>query len=196
MRRACPQCGHHWAWALADGRFKCRKCRSPYTFRSVWQSIRLSERTKLKLLDYLALGVPAYRLRFRGPASRAATERFFHLTRQVMSLAEESMAAFEGAIECDETMFGGYRKGKRGWGAAGKVIVLGILQRNGVVRVFPITGRSKKVIEGLVLEHTKPGSLYYTDDWHAYASLSVRGDHVVIAKRARSPEGARPHQWH
>jgi transposase len=88
-------------------------------------------RTKLKLLDYFVLGVPAYRLRFRGPASRAVTERFFQLIRQVMSLAEESTAPFEGAIECDETMFGGYRKGKRGWGAAGKVIVLGILQRSG-----------------------------------------------------------------
>jgi transposase len=39
-----------------------------------------------------------------------------------------------GTIECDETMFSGHRKGKRGQGAAGKVIVLGILQRNGVIR--------------------------------------------------------------
>src|SRR5918911_694245 len=159
MRRVCPRCGHHWAWALSDGRFKCRKCRSPYTFRSVWQSIRLSERTKLKLLDYFTLGVPAYRLRFRGPASRAATERFFHLTRQVMSLSEESTAAFEGAIECDETMFGGYRAGKRGWGAAGKVIVLGILQRNGVVIIFPIKGRRRAELERLIVTHTLPGSL-------------------------------------
>ncbi len=189
MRRVCPRCGHHWAWALTDGRFKCRKCRSPYTFRSAWQSARLSERTKRKLLDYFVLGVPAYRLRFRGPASRAATERFFHLIRQVMSLAEESTAPFAGAIECDETCFGGSREGKRGWGAAGKVIVLGILQRNGRVRVFPISGRSKKIIEALVLEHTKPGSLYYTDDWHAYASLSVRGEHVVVRKERGRPKG-------
>src|SRR5689334_10344138 len=28
---------------------------------------------------------------------------------------------FDGAIECDETTFGGARKGKRGWGALGKV---------------------------------------------------------------------------
>jgi transposase len=149
----------------------------------------LSERAKLKLLDYFVLGVPAYRLRFRGPASRAATEGFFHLIRQVMSLAEESTAPFAGAIECDETMFGGYRKGKRGWGAAGKVIMLGILQRNGVVRVFPIAGRSQKIIEALALEHTKPGSLYYTDNWHAYASLSVRGSHVVVRKERGRPKG-------
>src|SRR2546423_18277 len=56
MRRICPRCGHHWAWMLSDGRFKCRKCRSPYTFHSVWQSTRLSERTKLRLLDYFVRG--------------------------------------------------------------------------------------------------------------------------------------------
>jgi transposase-like protein len=30
----------------------------------------------------------------------------------------------------DETMFGGRRPGKRGWGASGKNIVFGIYQRN------------------------------------------------------------------
>ena len=135
------------------------------------------------------LGVPAYRLRFRGPASRATTEKFFHLIRQVMSLVEENSTPFEGAFECDETCFGSDRAGKRGRGAAGKVIVLGILQRNGIVRAFPIADRSKKIIEALVREHTRPGSLYYTDDWHAYASLSVRGDHVVVRKERGRPKG-------
>jgi transposase len=36
-----------------------------------------------------------------------------------------------GEIEMDETMFGGRRPGKRGWGASGKNIVFGIYQRNG-----------------------------------------------------------------
>ena len=35
-----------------------------------------------------------------------------------------------GEIEMDETMFGGKRPGKRGWGATGKNIVFGIYQRN------------------------------------------------------------------
>jgi hypothetical protein len=28
-QRACPARGHDWAWALGDGRFKCRACRLP-----------------------------------------------------------------------------------------------------------------------------------------------------------------------
>jgi transposase len=71
----------------------------------------LNERVKRKLLDYFVLGVPAYELRFRNPASRAGTERIFHLVRQVISLAEEITAPFAGAIVCDETCFGGYLAG-------------------------------------------------------------------------------------
>lgn len=189
MRRACPQCGYHWAWSLADGRFKCRHCRHYYSFRSAWQALRLPERAKLKLLDYFVLGVPAYRLRFRGPGSPTTIEKFFRVIRQVLSIAEDCTEPFRGQIECDETMFGGHRTGKRGWGAAGKVIVLGILQRDGVVRVFPIKGRGRAVIEQLVVEHTLPGSLYYTDNWQAYAGLAVRGEHVVVRKEKGRPKG-------
>ena len=38
---------------------------------------------------------------------------------------------FEGSVELDESYFGGRRKGRRGRGAAGKVVVFGILKRNG-----------------------------------------------------------------
>jgi transposase len=111
MRRKCPACGHHWAWALADGRFKCRGCQSRYRVRTAWQSARLSEAAKRRLLDYFVPGVPAYRLRFHALASTPTVERFYRLIRQVLAIAEESTTAFTGSIECDGTMFGGYRAG-------------------------------------------------------------------------------------
>jgi transposase len=37
--------------------------------------------------------------------------------------------------------------------------------------------------------YTMPGSMYYTDDWHAYASLAIRGNHVVITKDKGRPKG-------
>ncbi len=189
MKRSCPKCGYHWAWKLGDGRFKCRRCSHRYTFQSVWNSFKLSERNKRKLLEYFVLGVPAYRLRFRGPASQPTIKRFFRVIRTVLAFHEQCQKPFEGEIEMDETMFGGKRKGKRGWGAEGKIIVLGILQRNGKIRVFPVRGRSAKELLPLVRQATKPGSLYYTDDWHAYGSLSVRGNHVVARKEKGKPKG-------
>src|SRR5438045_322138 len=113
MKRSCCKCGHHWFWRLSDGRRKCRRCGQRQSFRSMWDSSRLSEATKRRLLEYFVLGVPAYRLRFRSPVSLEATERFFRLCRRVLALAEDFQQPFKGRIECDEALFGGKRKGKR-----------------------------------------------------------------------------------
>ncbi|ETA83820.1 hypothetical protein HMPREF1177_01012 [Eikenella corrodens CC92I] len=44
---------------------------------------------------------------------------------------------FDGEVEADESYFGGCRKGKRGRGVAGKMVVFGLLKRNG--KVYTIT---------------------------------------------------------
>jgi len=64
----------------------------------------------------------------------------------------------------DETMFGGKRVGKCGWGATGKTIVFGIYQRNGKVLTFPISSRVKATMRPYITRYTQAGSLYYTDD--------------------------------
>jgi transposase len=92
-------------------------------------------------------------------------------------------------VEADETMFQGRRAGKRGWGATGKGIVFGLYQRDGQVLTFPVAGRNRAEILPLLLGHTHPGRLYYTDDWHAYTSLSVRGNQVVVSKMKGQPKG-------
>ncbi len=53
-------------------------------------------------------------------------------------MVEQLREPFDGALELDETTFGGARKGKRGWGAAGKVIVFGLIKRNGEIKPMPI----------------------------------------------------------
>jgi len=35
----------------------------------------------------------------------------------------------------------------------------------------------------------RTGSLYYTDDWFAYTSLPIRGNHVVVLKKKGIPKG-------
>ena len=71
---------------------------------------------KRRLLEFFVLGVPIYRLRFRVPVSKRTIQGFFRLIRAVLAIKEECREPFHGTIECDETTFGGRRKGKRGWG--------------------------------------------------------------------------------
>ena len=63
---------------------------------------------------------------------------FYRKIRMVIShyLALVADEVFEGSVELDESYFGGRRKGRRGRGAAGKVVVFGILKRNG--RVYTV----------------------------------------------------------
>jgi hypothetical protein len=96
---------------------------------------------------------------------------------------------FDGALEFDETTFGGARKGKRGWGAAGKVIVFGIIKRNGQVKAMPIPAHDRVSIMREIDAHTREGALYYTDEWQAYATLKLRGEHVMIRKEKGRPVG-------
>ncbi len=68
-------------------------------------------------------------------------------------------------------------------------MIFGMYQRDGKVFTFPISSRSRENLLKIIHQHIKPGSLYYTDDWHAYSSLSIRGDHVVITKEKGKPKG-------
>ena len=85
-----------------------------------------------------------------------------------------------GELEIDEALFGGHRKGKRGWGSEGKSLVFGIYQRNGKVITFPVSDRKHDTLIPLIKQHTKKGSLYYTDDHTAYATLNLIGKHQII----------------
>lgn len=40
-----------------------------------------------------------------------------------------------------------------------------------------------------MIDHTKAGSLCYTDEWQAYTRLRIRGNYVVIAKEKGKPKG-------
>ena len=77
-------------------------------------------------------------------------------------------------------MFGGHRKVKRGWGAAGKVIVFGIRSKNGQISAFPVPDRKQKTLAPIAKKHTKQGLLYYTDEHTVYCTLDELGKHKVM----------------
>lgn len=145
---------------------------------------------KGRLLEHFVLGVPAYRLRFRVPYHLDTIEKFFRSLRySIYQKSLDDSEPLSGAIEMDETMFGGRKKGgKRGWGAD-KIIVFGIYQRNGKVITQPVPSRGIKALAPLIARNTSPGGLYYTDDWHAYGILSIRGNHVIVKKDQGRPNG-------
>ncbi len=71
--------------------------------------------------------------------------RFFHkLCGEIVSKQQNRATQFCGGVEVDESYFGGHRKGTRGRGSAGKVIVFSLL--NAVEKSTPClspTGEEK-----------------------------------------------------
>lgn len=187
----CPRCGSKKLWSLSSGQRRCSQCGLTRKFlQTYWQKTRISPYWKGRLLEYFCLGVPGYRLRYQVNLNIKTVQRWFLVLRQVIYLqAVKELRPLSGKLEMDETMFGGKKPGKRGWGTTGKIMVFGIYQRNGKVSTFPITSRAGDTLIPLIGKHTKSGSLYYTDDWFAYAHLSIRGNHVVVRKEKGVPKG-------
>lgn len=68
-----------------------------------------------------------------------ATGFFRRLFERIALKQRQRGEQFGGEVELDESYFGGARKGKRGRGAGGKVVVFGILKRGG--KVYIAAGR-------------------------------------------------------
>lgn len=163
----CPDCGFGWCWRRADGRLKCRRCGRPWREKTLWDASWLDGRVKTELIQRFVWGVPVYRQRFSLAAGRPATERFYPLIRMALAYAEQLRDPF--SLECDDTTFGGVGKGKRGWGAAGEVIVFGIVKRNGLVKAQAIPAHDRASIMEAIQAGSREGSLCYTDEWPAWA---------------------------
>ncbi|MGI0063031.1 MAG: IS1595 family transposase [Nitrosotalea sp.] len=181
-RRTCPRCNHRLVHRT-DDKYRCKRCWYKFgDFTGTYMSkLRIAPNTVSHLLYLFSLGVPAYRTRFSVGINLSTVQHAFRVFRE--SIYDSSIAdlRLSGKLEIDEASFGGHRKGKRGWGAEGKTLVFGIYKRNGQVMTFPVPDRKYDTLMSLVKKHTKKGSLYYTDDYTAYASLNMRGKHKVVA---------------
>lgn len=73
---------------------------------------------------------------------RNSAALFYRKLRELIACKIAEADPEFGAFEVDESYFGGVRKGKRGRGAAGKVLVFGILKRGGKVHALPVADAS------------------------------------------------------
>ncbi|UOO75951.1 IS1595 family transposase [Neisseria sp. Dent CA1/247] len=138
---------------------------------------KLKKSLQRKLLEYFVLEVTA-----RSAADILGIQPntailFYRKIRLVIShhLALEADQVFEGAIELDESYFGGKRKGKRGRGAAGKVVVFGILKRGGKVYTVVVNNARKESLFPVITRKITPDSVVYTDCLSSYDVLDVSG---------------------
>ena len=74
----------------------------------------------------------------------------------------------------DKSYFGGRCRSRRGRGASGKVVVFGILKRNGRVYIVAVDNAKSDALP-VIKQKIMPDSIVYTDSLNSYDKLDVSG---------------------
>lgn len=106
--------------------------------------------------------------------------------RDLTAKAQTFDALLAGHVELDEAYVGGRRSGgKRGRGAPGKTIVMGLISREGPMKAVVIPNVKKDTLRNVVLENVEAGSVVSTDELYSYNLLTGDGFKHGVVKHGK-----------
>jgi transposase len=99
---------------------------------------------------------------------------------EILYFLNQEFKRLSGEIECDESYFGGRKKGIRGRGSRGKIKVFGMLERKGRIFTTVVDNVAAETLMNEIRGHSEKGSVFYTDRFRSYKSLKFYGKHTTI----------------
>ncbi|OHB87933.1 MAG: hypothetical protein A3D13_07580 [Planctomycetes bacterium RIFCSPHIGHO2_02_FULL_40_12] len=202
--RICAYCRGREVYQIPDKRFRCKRCKARFNlftnrwygrlnitasqpvpartdlsgWRTAWPGgwlwlIKLFElETSSRRIASPPVPIRAGEIKLSYPTALKAT----NLIRQAIATESKDYEfLLKGEVEADESYFGGRRKGKRGRGAANKIPVFGILERNGIVSVDVVPNVGAQTLLNMTIKKVRRGSIVYTDKFRCYDSLMFCG---------------------
>jgi hypothetical protein len=205
----CPRCGHGEGWRLADGRYWCEPCRRRVSIPAG----TVFHRTRTPLTVWFAAawfmtssknGVSAKTLH-RLLAFRLLPDRLCDAAPVPDRDDPARPRASDRVRRGRETYIGGTKPGKRGRGAAGKVLVavaVEQLQPKGLgrcrLRVMSNPGGADA--QGVPRRCVEPGAVLVTDGFPSYppaiGDTFVHEPHVVKGSGVQALPVARHYRYH
>jgi transposase-like protein len=206
----CPHCdSKDVAFVKSRRIWQCKGCRKQFSVKvgSIFEDspIPLSKwLPAMWMLVNCKNGVSSYEIaRDLGVTQKTA---WFMLHRLRLATQAKSFNKFGGNVEVDETFIGGkarnmsFAKRRRlgisqGTSMAGKVAVLGLLERHGkdghsTVKLQGLDGRQKRHLQDNVRRFVEPGATINTDELLSYQGLSNHGYvHNVINHAEKYVDG-------
>jgi transposase-like protein len=189
----CPHCDATEHSFLSTRRiWKCKACRKQFSakagtifedspigldkwFPAVWMIVNMKN------------GISSYELGKALGVMQKTAWFMNHRIRKAMQCGTFKKLA--GEVEVDETAIGGLSRNMHradrarkihGTGSAGKVAVMGLLERHGEVRAHVIDNRESETLQPSVKHHVEKGSHLYTDAYVSYTGLDAEYIHQVI----------------
>lgn len=189
----CPQCGHDKAWLTKRSLFHCSRCgfQASVTAGTIFQDTKMPLRLWFWAIWHLTnqkYGANALGLqRVLDLASYRTAWTLLHKLRRAM--VRPVRDRLSGMVQADEIYIGGEKSGKRGRGAAGKALVVIMVElkegRIARIRLRRVPDASGHSLEGAIKEGVEPRSTVQTDGLESYGGLSELGyQHEVIRKEA------------
>jgi transposase len=127
----------------------------------------LSGKQQGRLIHLFVAGATARAAAEIAGVNRHTARTCYHRLRQGIASKLPSYD-LSGAVEADESDFGGVRKGTRPGAAAGKVPVFGLLKWGGKVFTAIIPNARSRTFRPIIREPVPPDSIVYTDSFTAY----------------------------
>lgn len=100
----------------------------------------------------------------------------WRIAKQIRSLMEQQPSLLSGVVEADETYIGGKGKhNKRGRGAENKTAVVGMVEREGLVKAQAVRNVKSSTIMPLLRENVRIGTTLMTDEFRSYNKAEKNG---------------------
>ena len=158
---SCAHCGHH-VYPCAGTIFQDTRTPLQIWFYAIYLFVTTRHGVSGKELQR-TLGV-TYKTAWR-------------IGQQIRDLMVKAggFAMLQGHVEVDEAYVGGHRPGKRGRGAAGETIVLGMKERDGKMVAEVTPDVKKATLREAVNRTVEPGATVSTDELYSYGLLEGDG---------------------
>jgi transposase len=173
----CTRCRSRKSYRIAGKRYRCNRC--GYTFHDFtgrWiNRLRISYKSWLWIIKFFEVELSSRKIAQQVGLSYPTALKAITILRWAILANLDRELLMNGEIELDESYFGGRRKGKRGRGAAGKVPVFGILERNGIVKVEVVRNVSAQSLLNMTIKTVRRGAIVYTDKFRSYDALMFCG---------------------
>lgn len=187
----CPICESKELSYLSTRRiWKCKACKKQFSIKvgSIMEDSPIGLDKWLAgiwLIANAKNGISSYEIhRGLGITQKSA---WFLLHRIRKAMQNGSLGKLSGHVEVDETFIGGLARNRHsnkrkheGTGGAGKVAVMGLLERNGEVRAHVIANTRMDTLQPHVARNVEQGANVYTDAYVSYNGLESQYIHSVI----------------